>query len=135
MQSEFVEIIEATQATPQAINPIARVLEGKKGSPLEHLVKSCHCTLNKKRGYITDVAGKIIHVSQLFQYHGYVTTGETRCPKCKEGVSWDLILFHFEDHGLKIEKVCQLFKRNFDQWSYNDSRFSYMGEPISYETL
>ena len=129
-ESEFVTIVEATETESKQLNPIAAILEGKKGSALEHLVKASHCKLNKSHGYITDMAGNVIKISQLFEYYGINTTGSVRCPKCLEPVSYDLLFYHFEDHGFKINKIYDLFKRNFNQWSYNDSRFTYMGEDI-----
>ena len=129
-ESEFVTIVEATETESKQLNPIAAILEGKKGSALEHLVKASHCKLNKSHGYITDMAGNVIKISQLFEYYGINTTGAVRCPECLEPVSYDLLLYHFEDHGFKINKIYDLFKRNFNQWSYHDSRFTYMGEDI-----
>jgi len=135
MESVFVTEKEAIEPKSQAVNPIARVLQGKKGSALEHLVKSCGCKLNKKYNYITDTAGQVIKVSQLFAYHNVGVQGGTRCPKCKEVVSWDLILYHFEDHKMDIKTIYKLFLNDFDQWSYFDSRFTWMGEPISFEKI
>ena len=129
-ESEYVTIVEATETESKQLNPIAAILEGKKGSALDHLVRASNCKLNKRHGYITDMAGNVIKISQLFEYYGINTTGAVRCPKCHEPVSYDLLFYHFDDHGFKIDKIYDLFKRNFNQWSYNDSRFTYMGEDI-----
>ena len=129
-ESEYATIVEATETKSKQLNPIAAVLKGKKGSALECLVKACNCNLNKRHGYITDIAGRVIKISQLFEYYGINTTGSVRCPKCLEPVSYDLLLFHFEDHGFKLEKIYDLFRRNFNQWSYRDSKFTYQGEDI-----
>ena len=130
-ESEFVTIVEATGTESKYLNPIAAVLKGKKGSALEHLVKACNCKLNKQHGYITDQAGRVIKISQLFEYMGIVTTGDVRCPKCLEPVSYDLIFYHFDDHNIKIDKIYDLFRRNFNQWNYHDSRFTRNGEDIT----
>jgi len=129
--SEFVTIVEATETKSGQLNPIAAVLQGKKGSALEHLVKACNCKINKKHGYILDVAGRVIKVSQLFEYMGIITTGDVRCPKCQEPVSYDLLFYHFDDHNFKIDFIYDLFRRNFNQWNYHDSRFTYLGEDIT----
>jgi len=130
--SEYVETVEATGQESKQLNPIAAVLKGKKGSALEHLVKSCNCTINKQRGYITDVAGNVILISQLFEWHGINTTGPVRCPKCFEPVSWNLLLYHFDDHNMKIDKIYDVFKRNFYQWSFYDMKFTYLGSDIEF---
>ena len=129
-ETEYVTIVEATETKSKQLNPIAAVLKGKKGSALECLVKACNCKLNKSHGYITDIAGNVIKISQLFEYLGIVTTGAVRCPKCLEPVSYDLLLYHFEDHGFKIDKIYDLFKRNFNQWDYHNSTFTYLGSDI-----
>ena len=129
-ESEFVTIVEATETESKQLNPIAAILEGKKGSALEHLVKASHCKLNKSHGYITDIAGRVIKISQLFEYHGINTTGAVRCPKCLVPVSYDLLFYHFDDHGFKLEKIYDLFRRNFEQWSYRDSKFYWQGSVI-----
>lgn len=129
--TEYVTIIEATDTGSKQLNPIAAALKGKKGSALEHLVKACNCKLNKQHGYITDQTGNVIKISQLFQYMGIITTASVRCPKCLEPVSYDLLFYHFDDHKFSIEKIYDLFRRNFNQWNYHDSRFTYLGEDIS----
>ena len=129
-ESEYATIVEATETKSKQLNPIAAILKGKKGSALECLVKASHCKLNKSHGYITDIAGRVIKISQLFEYHGIITTGGIRCPECLESVSYDLLFYHFEDHGFKIEKIFDLWKRNFNQWSYHNSTFTYLGEDI-----
>jgi len=129
-ENEAVTIVPATHQVRKQNNPIAAALRGKKGSALEHLVKACNCTLNKKHGYITDVAGNVIKISQLFEYNGIITTGNFRCPKCSESVSYDLLFYHFDDHKIGIEKICDLFERNFYQWEFYDMKFSYRGEDI-----
>ena len=129
-ESEYVAIVEATETKSKQLNPIAAVLKGKKGSALECLVKASHCKLNKSHGYITDIAGNVIKISQLFEYHGIITTGGIRCPKCLEPVSYDLLFYHFDDHGFKLEKIYDLFRRNFEQWSYRDSKFYWQGSVI-----
>ena len=134
-ESEFVTIVEATGTESKQLNPIAAVLKGKKGSALDHLVKACNCKLNKRHGYITDMAGNVIKISQLYEYLGINTTGAVRCPKCLEPVSYDLLFYHFEDHKMSIETVYKLFLNNFTSWEYNNSTYRYLGEPISFETI
>ena len=129
-ESEFVTIVEATGTESKQLNPIAAALKGKKGSALEHLVRACNYTLNKQHGYITDQAGRVVKISDLFEYLGINTTGAVRCPECLEAVSYDLLFYHFEDHGFKIEKIYDLWKRNFNQWDYHNSTFTYLGEDI-----
>jgi len=114
----------------KTMNPIAAILKGKKGSALEHLVNASHCKLNKQHGYITDVAGNVIKISQLFEYHGIITTGAVRCPQCFETVTYDLLFYHFDDHKFSIDKIYDLFKRNFEQWRYYDGRITYLEQDI-----
>jgi len=128
-QEESVTIVDAVDNESNQVNPIAEALKGK-GDALELLVKACHCKLNKKHRYITDVAGRVIKISQLFEYFGIITTGDTRCPKCFEPVSYDLLFYHFDDHKFTLEKIRDLFRRNFNQWSYTNGKFTYMGEDI-----
>jgi len=128
---EAVTIVEAVSSESKQINPIAAALKGK-GTALEQLVKACNCTLNKKHGYITDTAGRVIKISQLFEYHGITTTGNVRCPKCFEPVSYDLLFYHFDDHKFSTEKIRNLFTRNFNQWSFYNGKFTYMGEDIEF---
>ena len=129
-ESEYTTIVEAIETKSKHLNPIAAVLKGKKGSALECLVKACNCKLNKRHGYITDQAGRVIKISQLFEYMGIITTSGVRCPECLEPVSYDLLFYHWDDHGFKIEKIFDLFRRNFEQWSYRDSKFYWQGSVI-----
>ena len=131
-----VEIVEA-HSDNKTINPIASILQRHKKSthtPLEILVKDSNCSINKKHGYIINNAtGLFITPKMLFEYQGLPSHGNVRCPlpKCLEPVSWDLLLYHFEDHELSLAKVSDLFSRNFTSWDYNDSKFRYLGEPIA----
>jgi len=135
MQSEFVEIIPAVVQESQAVNPIARVLQGKKGSAMKHLVESCHCKLDKHQN-ITDVAGKVILLSQCFQYYGINTVNSVRCVICNSPLDWSILINHLEDeHRLKIGDIYKLFLNNFNDWVYFDGRYSLLGEPISFEKI
>lgn len=138
MCSEFVEIVEAqTIGGKPQINPIAKIFQKHKKSthtPLEILAKDCNVSINKKHGYLLDnTTGSIIKPSQLFEYNGIITTGNVRCPlsDCLEPMSWDLILWHFEDHKLNLDKVSKLFEREFHQWEQYDGGFRYQGDKIA----
>jgi len=136
MCSEYVTIVEAHDHGDQKKiqNPIAKIIKANKNkslSFLQVLVNACNCKLNKRHGYITDVAGKIIKISQLFSYLGVITTGDVRCVKCREPVSWDILPYHFNDHKLSLQKIEKLFDSNFQDFDYTDSNFWYQGEKIA----
>ena len=134
MSSEYVTIVEAHDHNEkEKINPIAKIIKdnkNKKLSFLQILIKTCNCTLNKKHQYITDPAGRIIKISQLFECLGVITTGDVRCVICKEPIGWDVLPYHFEDHRLSLDKICKLFERNFTNWEYTNGQFRYLGEKI-----
>ena len=134
MSSEYVTIVEAhDHSEKEKINPIAKIIKAnknKKLSFLQILIKTCNCTLNKKHQYITDPAGRIIKISQLFECLGVTTTGAVRCPICKEPTEYDILPYHFEDHGLSLDKICKLWERNFTEWGYTNGQFWYLGEKI-----
>ena len=134
MSSEYVTIVEAhDHSEEEKINPIAKIIKdnkNKKLSFLQILVKACNCTLNKKHQYITDPAGRIIKTSQLFECLGVITTGVVRCVICKEPIEYDILPYHFEDHGLSLDKICKLWERNFTEWGYTNGQFWYLGEKI-----
>lgn len=114
------------------INPIAQIIKQNKNkqlSFLEVLVNACHCTLNKKHGYILDNASRMIKPSQLFEYLGVVITGGIRCV-CRETVEYDLLPYHFSNHGFSLDTICKLFERNFTEWDFRDSKITYLGEPV-----
>ena len=131
-----VEIVEAT-SDQKTINPIARILQSSKKSthtPLEILAKDCNCSINKKHGYIiNNITGLFITPKMLFEYQGLASHGNVRCPlsNCLEPMSWDLLLYHFEDHKLSLDKVTKLFAREFHLWEQNDGQFWYRGEKIA----
>lgn len=135
MSSEYVTIVEAhDHSEKEKINPIAKIIKDNKKQGLSFLgilVKACNCKLNKKHQYITDPAGKVIKVSQLFDYLGVITTGPVRCVICREVVEYDLLPYHFEDHKLSLTKICKLWERNFTDWGYENSEFRYLGERIA----
>ena len=118
------------------MNPIAKILQRNKKSthtPLEILAKDCNCSVNKKHGYIkNNITGLFITPKMLFEYQGLASHGNVRCPlsNCLEPMSWDLLLYHFEDHKLSLDKVSKLFAREFYRWEYQDSKFRYLGERI-----
>ena len=131
--SEFASIIPSRDPNKhKRINPIAQIIKqnkNKKLSFLEVLVNACHCTLNKKHGYILDNASRMIKPSQLFEYLNILTTGGVRCV-CLETVEYDLLTYHFSDHGFSLDTICKLFERNFTEWNYRDSKITYLGEPV-----
>ena len=134
--SERTIIVESTQFgnKPKPIHVIAQIIKqnkNKKLSFLEILVKACNCTLNKKHGYILDNADRVVKISQLFEYLNIVTTGGVRCPKCLGTVSFDLLPYHFEDHNFNLDQICKLWERNFTDWGYQNSEFTYLGEKIA----
>jgi len=132
-----VEIPSITIGGKHQTNPIAKIFQKHKKSthsPLEILAKNCNVSINKKHGYLLDnTTGNIIKPSQLFEYNGLSTTGNVRCPlpDCLEPVSWDLILWHFEDHNLSLDKVSKLFDREFHLWQQQNGSFWYLGEKIA----
>ena len=119
------------------MDPVAKILQRYKKStntPLECLAESNNCSINKEHGYILDNStGLVIKPSQLFQCLNLETNSSVRCPlpDCLEPTSWDLILWHFEDHGLSFDEVSKLFARDFYSWDYQDSKFRYQGEEIA----
>ena len=119
------------------INPIAQILQTSKKSkhtPLEILAKSCNVSINKVHGYLVDnTTGSMIKPSQLFEYHGVANAGNIRCPlpDCREPMTYDFILWHFEDHKLSLGQVCDLFKRDFHLWEQHDGSFWYLGDKIA----
>ena len=134
--SERTIIVESTQFgnKPKPIHVIAQIIKqnkNKKLSFLEILVKACNCTLNKKHKYITDPAGRVIKISQLFECLGVISTNAIRCIICKEPIEYDVLPYHFEDHRLSLDKICNLFERNFTDWEYTNSQFRYLGEKIA----
>ena len=129
-----VTIVDVHEGKEERINPIAKIIKqnkNKKLSFLDVLVKACNCKLNKKHQYITDPAGRIIKISQLFECLGVITTGGVRCIIFKEPIEWDILPYHFEDHDLSLDKICKLFKRNFTDWQYTNGQFWYLGEKIA----
>ena len=134
MSSEYVTIVEAhDHIEKEKINPIAKIIKdnkNKKLSFLQILIKTCNCTLNKKHQYITDPAGRIIKISQLFECLGVITTGSVRCIKCKEPVDWDVLPYHFEDHKLSLDQIYKLFLSNFQDFQYTNGHFWEAGVKI-----
>ena len=127
-------IVDVHEGKEERINPIAQIIKqnkNKKLSFLDLLIKACNYKLNKKHQYITDPAGKVIKISQLFDCLGIITTGPVRCVICKEPIDWDILPYHFEDHRLSLDKICNLFERNFTDWGYQNSEFTYLGEKIA----
>ena len=138
--SESMTIVERTQfgKKPKPIHPIVQAIKQNKKqgrSFLECLIRACNCTLNKKHGYILDNASRMIKPSQLFEYLNVVTTGGVRCVICKEPIEWDILPYHLEDHNLSLDKICNLWERNFTEWDYQNSEFSYLGEKIDIKNL
>jgi len=137
--SEFVTIVPAKIIGSQKVvqHPIGQIFQKNKDSklsPLSILAKSCNCSINKKHGYIMDLSsGNVIKPSQLFSYFGVNTVSAVRCPfpKCNEPISWDLLLWHFEDHKLSLKKLASLFSRYFYDWEFHDSDFWFKGEKIT----
>ena len=132
--SERTLIVESTQFgnKPKPIHVIAQIIKqnkNKKLSFLDLLIRVCNCKLNKKHQYITDPAGRVIKVSQLFECLGIITTGPVRCI-CKDLTDWDILPYHFEDHRFSLDKICKLFERNFTDWQYTNGQFRYLGEKI-----
>ena len=132
------EIIEAVDiGGKKTINPIAQILQKHKKSthtPLEILAKDCNVSINKKHGYLQDNStGSMIKPSQLFAYQGIPIAGNIRCPlpDCLEPMPYDFILWHFEDHGLSLNQVGDLFKKEFHLWEQHDGQFWYRGEKIN----
>ena len=132
------EIIEAVDiGSKHSINPIAKILQEHKKSnqsPLEVLAKSCNVSINKKHGYLQDNStGHMIKPSQLFEYHGVSIAGNVRCPlpDCLKPMPYDFILWHFEDHNLSLNQVCDLWKREFHLWEQNNGQFWYLGDKIA----
>jgi len=133
--SEIIEAIDIGEK--KTINPIAKILQKNKKSnqtPLEILAKSCNCSINKKHGYIiNNVTGLFITPRMLFECQGMSSVGNVRCPldNCLEPMSYDQLLYHFEDHKLSLNKVYDLFKREFHLWDFHDSAFRYQGDKIA----
>jgi len=137
--AEFMEIVPATDyGDPKnRIHPINRVLQayrGKKLSVLEILAKESGCTIVPKHNFIIDCAGRLILPGQLFEANGLVNS-TVRCVICKNVFDFNTILAHLENdfrdgHELSTQEVIKLFAREFYNWEYRDSRFSYRGEDI-----
>jgi len=134
--SEYVEIIDSVN-NGAPIHPINKVLQANKDknlSVLQILAKDSGCTIDTKYNFIIDCAGRLILPGQLMEAYG-IMNSPVRCVICQDSLEWNTILAHLQDdfqngHNLNTEKTIKIFSKEFWNWEYSDSRFTYRGEGI-----
>jgi len=106
-----------------------------KQSVLELMSKDNGCKIIKPQNWIMNPAGSLIHPGQLFEAYNVSNSSGVRCVICKDVLDWNTILEHLQGsynkgHKLSTEKTIKLFAREFYNWNYRDSKFTYRGEDI-----
>jgi len=139
--SEYVTVVPSEDYgdPKKQIHMINRFLSKhtkSKLSVLEIIAKDNGCTIVKDHKFIIDCAGRMILPGQLMEAYGLVNTGGVRCVICKDILDWNTMLAHLQDgfgehgHKLTTKDTIKLFARNFYDWSWHNSTFTYRGENI-----